>query len=245
MNRNYLPPSLMGHAPPPPDTADVVMVTMPSSPGAGAGEGPASSANTNASQSQHQVHPLFAGYQTLPHQHPQHHHHPQAASLANVSCALPAPSGTGGAANPGTRRSISFTGGVPIASSSIGGHAFLSHQYTHMLPPAVPQVAHQSTTYPQIALAQSGSNLGYVTVPGGGPQSPSPTQQPPTRVGRMDRFSRTCKLPTVQEVGKLRPAGSSSSSYSSSSASSSSQARSTAKSNHRSLYPGRKCLTIR
>lgn len=241
MNRNYLPPSLMGHAPPP-DTTDVMMVTVPSSPGAtSAGEGPTVMANTNGSQSQqHQVHPLFSGYQTLPRQQ----HHPQAASLVNVSCTFAAASGgASGPANAGTRRSISFTGGVPIANSSIGGHAFLSHQYTHMLPPAVPQVAHQSTIYPQIAQGQSGSNLGYVT-------SPAHEIQPPTRVGRMDRLSRTCKLPTVQEVGKLRLAGSSSSSsYSSSSSTlSSSQARSTttttAKSNHRSLCPGRKCLTI-
>lgn len=187
MNRNYLPPSLMHSGPMDSRQESMMMVVTAESGEEGAiGVGLTTSANENGSQRpNHQIHQLYQGISALPH----HHHQLQQAASAGIVISSPMGSSNGPPVNGGgpapTRRSISFTGGVPVA----GGHPF-HHQYTQMLPPKPPQVAHQSSTYPQLALGGQGI-----------PNSSAPA--PPIRSGRIDRFSRTCKLPTVQEVGKL------------------------------------------
>lgn len=185
MNRDYLPPSLMHrqNSSTAMDSNDTVMMATTSGGGGGV-----PSANTNGSHVQQ--HQMYGGY---------HHHQginllpqqqlPQAGSLANVMS--PLLNAANGPAATTTRRSNSFTGGVPVV-----GHPL----YTQMLPPVAPQMAHQSSAYtPQIAQGgQANSSLGgHLTSTGGG------LAQQPIRVRRMDQFSRTCKLPTVQEVGKL------------------------------------------
>lgn len=180
MNRNYLPPSLMhsqgsvGQAQHP-TTNDL----SPISPGASGGVGVSNGAP------QHQIYQLYGGYHpqgvtSIP-QHQQQQHKSQL--MTNSTNVITSTSGgltsTCGAM-PTTRRSISFTGGVPITGHNSGGHPF-HPQYAHMGSP-------QSSSYlphmPQVAHLQT-----------------PPAQ--PIRSGRIDRFSRTCKLPTVQEVGKL------------------------------------------
>lgn len=169
-------------------------------------------------QPQHQIHQLYGGYQ----QHqginalPQQMHSVSSVNVINQSTTTNSGGGMMGDNNsnnlnhpPTTRRSISFTGGVPISP-----HPFHQHQYTQLLPPTgpqqhqqlQPQVAHQSSTYHQMGQGQL-----MMTVVGGGTGGScgGGISNQPIRLGRIDRFSRTCKLPTVQEVGKLHFAESS------------------------------------
>lgn len=213
MNRNYLPPSLMHtghnnnnisssssgaglHHPQPPlesiqDEDDDESTEMTETVAVG------EEMTTNAPQQQspqHQIHQLYGAFNNISNQAASTALPQQPMHAASVSSVL-SPSTASNCAIGGvlsdppatTRRSISFTGGVPIVS-----HPF-QHQYTHMLPPMAPQMAHQASTY-QYQMASGGS--------GGGGNGTPPNQ--PIRLGRIDRFSRTCKLPTVQEVGKLK-----------------------------------------
>lgn len=224
MNRNYLPPSLMHtghnssnmssssssgsgaglHHPQPQlesiqdeDDDDSTEMTETVPVGVDVTQNGSTNVLHQQQSPQYQMHQLYGAFNNnnnqgtstaLP-QQPMH-----AASVSSVISPSSSSSAIGGAlSNPPattTRRSVSFTGGVPIVS-----HPF-QHQYTHMLPPMAPQMAHQSSTY------QYQQSMGQV-VAGGGNGTGTPPNQP-IRLGRIDRFSRTCKLPTVQEVGKLK-----------------------------------------
>lgn len=170
MNRNYLPPSLMPQQ-------------LPNS--AAEGNAGLSCAAPSAGHGvQLSVHPFFTNCH--PGGQPQtQHKQPAITSMVNVMKSATSLDTSG--ALPTTRRSISFSGGVPTA-----GHPF-QQQYVPMLPPPAP--AHNNNQ-PQ-------------TSPGQQPllaHQNSPAQ--PIRLGRIERFSRTCKLPTVQEIGKLNRTGS-------------------------------------
>lgn len=219
MNRNYLPPSLMHtghnssnmssscgsgaglHHPQPQlesiqdeDDDDSTEMTETVPVGVDVTQNGTTNVVHQQQSPQYQIHQLYGAFNNnnnnqgtstaLP-QQPMH--------AASVSSVISPSSSSSALSNPPattTRRSVSFTGGVPIVS-----HPF-QHQYTHMLPPMAPQMAHQSSTY------QYQQSMGQV-VAGGGNGTGTPPNQP-IRLGRIDRFSRTCKLPTVQEVGKLK-----------------------------------------
>lgn len=176
MKRNYLPPSLMNGTPQQMSSPEGFsqMTAML--------QGPSGSMGVSSP-----VHPLFSGSNSVAQQQP------TITSMVNVMKSTATSLDTSGAP-PTTRRSISFSGGVPTsAHNSVGGgqHPF-QQQYVQMLPPP----AHNN----------------YQPQSSPGPQQPvlahlnSPAQ--PIRLGRIERFSRTCKLPTVQEVGKLHSTGS-------------------------------------
>lgn len=183
MNRNYWPPSLMhgqGSVGQPQHPAPNEL--SPISPGTGGGGALTGGVSNGAPH--HQIYQLYGGYHlqgtaSIPHRQQQQQHKSQL--MTNSNNVIKSTSGSSSTSDvlPTTRRSISFTGGVPIPGHNCGGHPF-HPQYAHMGSPQnsykqnMPQVAHLQTL---------------------------PAQ--PIRSGRIDRFSRTCKLPTVQEVGKL------------------------------------------
>lgn len=59
-----------------------------------------------------------------------------------------------------------------------------------------PQITNQLPYYPPLPGVSAGQSVNM------GPVGNHSTTPQPIRLGRTDRFSRTCKLPTVQEIGK-------------------------------------------
>lgn len=181
MNRNYLPPSLMqGNATSSAqecNESSAMMITGGGDRGHGSPSGIAPNMTHSPMQS------MYGGYQGSNTALQQHQTTTGSSSISGINSCSGAGLGGGGGGSGApntTRRSISFTGGVPSSHMN---------PYTQMLSQNAPQMAHQSSAYlPQMSLAQGIGGSGIM----------SPTQAPPLRY----RFGRTCKLPTVQE-GKL------------------------------------------
>lgn len=114
---------------------------------------------------------------------------PGSIESCNTSSSIPGPASFISTSVAQTHRSISFTGGVPINCQ----YGIAPNQGI------LPQSCQTQAPPPQFITAVNQYQLGISS-------SHAQTAQP-IRLGRIDRFSRTCKLPTVQEVGKLTAGG--------------------------------------
>lgn len=193
MNRNYLPPSLMHQQ-------------------QQVGSGSSGSSGATAMMAQSPQQQLSQSYGVYHHQGNQSLPHPLSAPIImhhGPPSSVPTPMSLSGTPNPAQ----SITGGMMMmmANSGGGGHPF--HSPSNSGPANSSQQPHQQsqnsyqTPYQQVTAGVVASqNTGPVGQPVGGGPSPLSTTPQPIRLGRIDRFSRTCKLPTVQEVGKLQSA---------------------------------------